>query len=184
MNNTLNIIAQAIGFIGTAFLVISYQQKKRRGIIVFQIFCSAFFALHFYLLGAYTGCAMNVLGGLRSTVYSYSEEKKWAKHNFWPVLFFIVFLAAGILTWKNIWSLLPTFAMCLSTISLWLRDPKKIRFLTSPTLPCWLVYNLMNKSIAGFITEIFTIISMATAIIRYDVLPNRKSKRANNSAIN
>jgi hypothetical protein len=59
--------------------------------------------------------------------------------------------------------------MLLTTVSSWFQSEKKIRFLTFPSSPCWLVYNVFNGSFAGVITEIFVMSSLIIAIIRFDI---------------
>lgn len=173
----LNIFAQLIGFIGTAFLFISYQQKVRKNILVFQTISSLFFMTHFFILGvfinsgAFTGCFMNVLGALRAFVYS-QNEKKWARSPLWVVFFLIAFSVAGILTadTESFWWLFPTMAMVLSTVTLWLQNPRLVRILTFPASPMWLTYNIVVRSYSGMVTETFVIISLLISIIRYDIL--------------
>ena len=73
----------------------------------------------------------------------------------------------------------PTWAiiaMLLTTVSNWFQSEKKIRFLTFPSSPCWLVYNVLNGSFAGVITEIFVMSSLIIAIIRFDIKKSKKNE--------
>ena len=42
------------------------------------------------------------------------------------------------------------------------------RALTVPVCVCWLIYNAVNRSLAGVCNETFTLISIAVAFFRYD----------------
>ena len=75
-------VAQIVGFGGAALNGLSFQQKKRKGIIGVQIGAAVLFIIHYILLGAYTGAALNFIGLLRSIVFI-NNDKKWAKSPVW-----------------------------------------------------------------------------------------------------
>ncbi len=164
-----NIIAQIIGVLGLLCNGLSFQQKKRKGILSFQICAAALFVVHYIILGAYTGAVINFLGMLRSIVFI-NSDKKWAKHPVWLGVFVVVFTVASIVTWVDWYSILPATAMVLTTISYWLKNETKIRLVTFPSSPCWLVYNILTGSVAGVLTECVVMSSLIIAIVRYDIL--------------
>lgn len=162
-------IVQAIGAVGMILAFISFQKNNNKQILLFQTIAAVAFTLHFWLLGAFTGAAMNVLGASRNIVF-YNREKRWANNRFWMYFFIALYIISGILTWENIFSLLPTLAMSLATVGLWIQNPKITRYVVLPTSPCWLIYNVVNKSISGVLTETFVMVSLFIAIIRFDIL--------------
>ncbi len=169
------IIGQIVGFIAMAIIVISYQQKTHKNILLFQMVSGLLFTVHFLLLGAYTGAIMNLLGALRSLVYS-NREKKFTSSVIWPILFTIGFAVSGILTWDGWISVVPLIAMIMSSIVLWIENPKINRALSIPTSTCWLVYNIKitEPSYAGIATEIFVLTSIIIGIIRLDIKKKNK----------
>lgn len=178
----LDIITQGIGFGGAALNFLSFQQNKRSRIIGFQIGAALLFITHYIFLGftsgeeAFTGAALNFIGLSRSIVFI-NNDKKWAKSHVWLVFFIIVSAIAGILTWESWYSFLPSTAMILTTISYWMKNETKIRFITFPSSPCWLVYNIITGSVAGIVTECIVMSSLIIAIIRYDVLKKDKVEK-------
>ena len=166
--DNLNLLAQIIGFGGTALTIIAYQQNKRKKILLCTVISAALFAIHYIILGAYTGAIMNILAASRSLVFM-NNTKKWAKSKIWVAVFMVIYTVACIATWDKWYSVLPLIAMLLTTVSNWFQSEKKIRFLTFPSSPCWLVYNILNASYAGIITEIFVMSSLIIAIIRFDL---------------
>ena len=62
-------IGQGIGIIGLLFAVISFQKNSSKGILLFQILASTAFILHFLLIGAYTGSALNFIGVVRNLLF-------------------------------------------------------------------------------------------------------------------
>ena len=179
----LNVVAQIIGFGGAGLNFLSFQQSKRRNIIGVQIGAAVLFIIHFILLGldgdgeAFSGAALNFIGLLRSIVFI-NNHKKWAKSPVWLVVFIVISTVAAVLTWEAWYSLLPSAAMILTTVSYWLKNETKIRLVTFPSSPCWLIYNVIVGSVAGIVTECFVMLSLIIAIVRYDIL--KKEKRVKN----
>ncbi len=180
----IDIITQGIGFGGAALNFLSFQQNKRSRIIGFQIVAALLFITHYIFLGftsgedAFTGAVLNFIGLTRSIVFI-NNDKKWAKSPVWLVVFIIVSAIAGILTWEDWYSFLPSTAMILTTVSYWMKDETKIRLITFPSSPCWLIFNIITGSVAGVVTECVVMSSLIIAIIRYDVLKKDKKKNEN-----
>ena len=103
-------VAQIIGFGVAAMNCISFQQNKRKRIIGCQIFAAVLFIIHYILLGAYTGAALNLIGLLRSVVFI-NNDKKWAKSPVWLVVFVIISAIGSVVTWVDWYSFLPAAAM-------------------------------------------------------------------------
>lgn len=171
----IDIITQGIGFGGAALNFLSFQQNKRSRIIGFQIVAALLFITHYIFLGftsgedAFTGAALNFIGLTRSIVFI-NNDKKWAKSPVWLVIFIIVSAIAGVLTWEDWYSFLPSTAMILTTVSYWMKDETKIRLITFPSSPCWLIFNIITGSVAGVVTECIVMSSLIIAIVRYDIL--------------
>ena len=178
----IDIITQGIGFCGAAFNFLSFQQNKRSRIIGFQIVAALLFITHYIFLGftngadAFTGAALNFIGLSRSIVFI-NNHKKWAKSPLWLVFFIIVSVIAGVLTWESWYSFMPPLAMILTTVSYWMKDETKIRLITFPSSPCWLIFNIITGSFAGIVTECVVMSSLIIAIIRYDVLKKEKVEK-------
>ena len=165
-----DIAAQLVGFVAMALLVSSFQMKTRAGILKVQLVSESLWVLHYFLLGAYTGMALNVVAAVRCYVYGRRGIKKWADSNYIPVMFFTVAVLTCIFTWSGPISLLPTASICLNSFVQWSKKPRIIRIFSIPGCACWLVFNYLSGSYAGVLTEILDLISIATAIVRYDVL--------------
>lgn len=71
----MEIITQLIGGIGVLASVISFQCKKHNKILLFRTLNEAFFALQYFLLGAYTGMVMNIIGCVRNIIFSKQVER-------------------------------------------------------------------------------------------------------------
>lgn len=157
------------------FSILSFQQNKHRGIILFQLLAGATFVLHFCCLGAYTGAALNTVDVLRSIIFI-NRGKKWADNVLWVVLFVGLCAVSCIFTWIGPLSLLPMTGMMLTTVSMWLKDPKWVRRISLPASPLWITYNALTKSYAGVCTELFVITSIIVGMLRHDRKRGKKEK--------
>jgi len=155
------------------FARLSFQKDNRKFTLIFHILASLFFAIHFGLLGAFTGATMSILAAIRGGFYNLRKSKKWINNPLIPYLFILIFLLGGILTWEGYRSLLPMFSVTLECIALWTFNTKKIRWLFLSARPTMIIYNILVGSLAGLAIEIFLIISLITAIIRFDVLKKK-----------
>ena len=86
-----------------------------------------------------------------------------------PAFVMVLFAAAGVYTYtlEGIISIIPTAAMLLSTVALFITKEKIIRILSLFVSPPWLIYDALSGSVAGVLCESFVIISIIVAMIRY-----------------
>lgn len=164
-----NIITQLIGFIGLMFAFICFQQNDYKKIRIFQIIIGIFFTIHFFMLGAYTGCVLNFISLLRAIVYFYKDDKKWASNKWWIFVFLSAFVFSTMLTWKNIWDILPLIGCFVLTFVLYVDSAKFTRLAIWPSSVVWIIYNFISGSIAGLVTELFNLSSIIIGIIRHDI---------------
>ncbi len=170
----LPIITQFFGIMGFILSILTYQQNTHKRIVILQVFSAMSFALHFYMLGAFTGAILNVIAFIRSIVY-YFKDKKWASSNLWIVFFAAISTIAGIVTWQDIFSILPILAMIFTGIAFGLRDPKLTRRFALPSSPLWMIYNIYSFSLGGILTETFNIISVLIGMLRFDKKKNEET---------
>lgn len=165
--DTKFIISQLIGFVAAALLLLSFQQRTHRRIVVMQA-CSGFlFAVQYFLLGAYEGMIGNVVGFTRSIAYSFRGKSKAVDHIACPVVFAILAGLGGLATYTNPASLLPMAAMMISSFAIWSPKTQQLRALTMPTSAMWLVYNVICSSYSGIVTEVLNLISIVIGLIRF-----------------
>jgi len=162
------IIAQIIGFIGLAFIVGSWQSKKRPLLLTLLLTGHLLFAAHYTLLAAWTGVGMNIVGAARAYVY-HQRHHKWAQHTYWISVFILLFCVAGFFGWEGVRSLLPVAGMTLECVVLWSKSTKTIRLGILASIPLWFIYNYLVQSFAGMLTGILVLISVSVGIYRYDV---------------
>ncbi len=168
------IISQTIGLIAAALLLLSFQQRTHKRIVLMQ-FCSGFlFALQYFLLGAYEGMVGNIVGFTRSIAYCFRGKSKFVDSIFCPIIFSVLAGLGGLLTYASPASLLPMIAMMISSFVMWSPKTQQLRALTVPTSLMWLVYNVICNSWSGTVTEICNLISIAIGLFRFREKKNSK----------
>ena len=172
----IEIIAQIIGYIATAIVLITFQFKTQKTIVIFQFFSTMLFTVHFYMLGLYAGALLNAVCAIRAIVFS-QKDKKWAGHPIWIGVFkLLTFIAYGIsvlflkedptpLTYFI--ELIPVAGNVITTIGM-RQEAKMCRRYTLCASPLWLSYNIIGHSQGGIITEVFSSISIIIGMIRLD----------------
>ena len=182
-----DIFVQVLGFVGIGLNLIAVQFNKYRTIIFFKTMGSLLFALQYFLLGAYTGMVMDLIGSIRNIIFTLNVKNKRSNKGY--VIFFACLTAiAGIITIAMTWdvskirwtddvklatilmvviSALSIFAKLISTISYSIANPHKMRLLNLPSAGCWLIYNFVAFTLAGTINEIMTLGSILIAEYRF-----------------
>lgn len=168
-----DVLIQLIGFAAMALGIFSFQMKKRNGILILQTVAGFLWGLQFFFLGKYTGAALNGVSVARNILYSFKEKHKWARSKLLPAAVITAFFLSGIFTYDGIISLCPTAAMIISSVALFISDEKKIRILSLFVSPLWLIYDAASFSIAGVISEIFTLTSIFIALYRFKKVPEK-----------
>lgn len=175
MDITMQIIIQAIGILGILASVIAFQTKKHNQILLFKTLNEFLFAIQYFLLGAYTGMAMNLVGCVRNTFLT-KQVEKGKKTTATVTIFSILFIVFGIFTWSGFKSILIMVAKVLSTVAYGNKNTSLVRVIILLTSIGWLTYNVCVFSIAGVLCEAFTIVSVIVGIIRFDIIPYIKQK--------
>lgn len=168
-SSPLMAVAQTFGFMAMAGAIICFQQKNRDRILIWQIVVTVLWTIHFILLKSPTGAAINAMQVVRSIIFLNKDKHAFTKWNGWPVVFTLITVALGIVTWEGPMSILPIIGTTFSTVSLWMKKPLTIRLLTLPVSVTWGIYDLLSGSVAGCCNETIAIINIIIAIFRVDL---------------
>ena len=161
-----DIIIQAIGIVAMGLAIFSFQSKESKGVLYLQVGSSTAWAIHFLLLGAYTGAILNAIAIVRNLLFSFKRYRFFAS-KWWIAVFSVIFTVVAVLTWEGWLSILPLVGMVTSSFAFFMKDANKLRYLYFLSSPPWLIYDAISKSIGGTITEAFCMISIIIALIRY-----------------
>lgn len=161
----MNTAAQIFGIAGIAMSFFIYIVRKRSSILLCKFTSDVIWAVHYILIGAWSGAALNVLAMARETVF-YNKEKKWASSRFWLYLFCTLTMLSGFLTWEGPSSLLPSVGSVCAVISFWCTKPINIRLLAAPAQALWTIYNIVHGSLTGGISSGLSLLSVIIGLVR------------------
>ena len=167
----LFIAGQIFGIAPVIFGFISFQAKTSRGIIFWQLATALGFSLHYFLIGAWTGAALNFVAVIKGICYYY-RDKAGSKSLFFPIFFSVLAVITTALTWQAWFSLFMLTGLLINTLSFALLPPKPVRYLMLAKAPITAMYNVFSFSVAGLIYESTVFISSLIGIIRYSKKQN------------
>lgn len=170
--------AQIIGFLGTIMVVIGMQQKKYDRIVLCKIMNEFISSIHYLLLAGYTGMIVNFASMFANGTYWYRNKKNKTTLPF-QIIFGIMFVVIGALSWQGFISIFVVIAKLVSSVSLGVKNPKVIRLFNLVSNPCWLTYNIYMGSIPGILGDSMVIISVIIAVIRLDILKTKTRSKEN-----
>ena len=169
------IIANICGFLAVAMFVFSYQFKNRNALIFINAGSRVLYILQYILLGAFEGAVMDCVA-LIVSVLAKGTNKANAKKYMIPMIIFsnLLIIAAGLLTYKDIFSLLHIVGVIFETGALWLVKEKNILILSAFGAPFWLAYNLIFRAYGASCGNVLTLVSIGLALIRQSSCKQKK----------
>ncbi len=197
MDKIIIIIAQVLGAVAILSNIYAMQFNKHGLIMLFKLIGSFLFCLQYFLLGAYVGMIMDLIGTIRNIVFAYlvKNGKKTTPYIiFFAVLTFFTGLFTVLETWDatllalSRWSSsaqiltviavvissLSIIAKLISTIAYGFKSAHVIRMLNLPSCSCWIIYNFVCFSFTGVLNELLTISSIIIAEIRFRKVKEEK----------
>lgn len=168
-----------IGVIAIAVKVTETQMKKRRKILFFASICNALWITYFILNGNFANAIVNTVGLIQLFVFSQREKHKWADSYFWLAFFIAVQIVASFFTWSSWFSIFSIVAGLISTVAYFVIDEKMYRYLFAVLVSLWVINGIVYFYWIALIHDVFALISIIIAIIRYNILGNKKAKEQN-----
>lgn len=167
-------VIQLIGFIGLALGVLAFQFKEHKHIVTCKMTSEIVFSLQYLLLGAWTAALLDFASATRNLLFCVLAKKG---HSTTPLIYifgaFVV--VVGILTFDSPISLMLIAAKLLTTISYGMKNERLLRYIALPSCIFWCIYNLYIGSLGGAIGDCLTLISLISAICKFDFPRQKKS---------
>ena len=168
MSETAYIIGQIFGGIAILFGFISYQVKTQRQLIFMQSATAVVFCLHYLLIGAYTGMAMNAVNVVRN--FFYDRRNKMGKNDIYtPLAFGLIQAAIGILTWNAWYSVFVFLGIVGNTVCMSFKNPQNVSKSILITSPLVFTYDAFAASYGGMVYEAVAWVSSIIGIVRATV---------------
>lgn len=160
------ILAQVCGLIALVLTVISVQFKTKEKIVMCSVLANIVVALQYFLLSALTGAVISVINAIRCFIFYLYKKKNMKPSIIVLVIFEIVAIISGIISWQNIWSLIPIIVTVIYTYGLWQDNVTVIRITTGIVGFGWAIYNLVVMAYVGALQETSQLISAIIALYR------------------
>ncbi len=160
-------MVQAIGFLGVALFIVSYQIRSNRALFLCQLVGCIVFCVQFFLMGAYTGAISLIVNIARNLLLIKSNDWKWAKSQVTLAAIILLLLVMTICTWAGWISILPFVSVAVTSIGYWTQNAQKIRLSQLFGSPCTLLYDILVHTWGGAVCEAITILSIIISIVRF-----------------
>ena len=165
MDTIVYFVGQGLGIVAIALGFLSYQMKTREGLVFAQFATAICFVLHYLMIGAYSGMALNIISVIRNYVY-FQLGKKGSVAKVWAVVFSVIMGAIGILSWQNWYSIFVVLGLIINSYCMSFSNPQSIRKSILVTSPLVLIYDVLVLSVGGAVYESIAIISAVIGILR------------------
>lgn len=163
------IVAQIIGLGAVALYLLSFQLKRRSGMVAVTCASNCLYVLQYLLLGAFSGAVLDILSTVSSFVATKKNEPKcYAKWIFLGLMFVILGSGCALAIAQNSnLELLALAGALLQTGGLWFEKEQTIRKFALAGAPFWLVYNFLSMAYGAAVGTILTMASAIVGLLRY-----------------
>ena len=162
----LFILAQICGIIALILTVIAVQFKTKEKIVMCSVFANIVVAIQFFLLNAITGAVVSIINTIRCIIFYYYKKKDMKPSIIILLIFEIIAVVSGIMSWQNIWSIIPIIVTVIYTYGLWQDNIKVIRITTGLAGLGWAIYDIIVMAYVGALQETSQLVSAIIALIR------------------
>ena len=166
MDKIIYFVGQGLGFVAIALGILSYQMKSQKNLLILQTANSLVFCIHYLMIGATSGMALNLVGVLRNATYFY-RHTKGGRGRFLPLFFTAVTAVIGVITWEAWYSVFIFSGIVIHCFCMSFSDAQKVRASILVTSPLVIVYDAFTFSVGGIIYESIAILSSVIGIIRH-----------------
>ncbi len=162
----VELAGQIISIAAMIITVLSFQMKKRSGILLFQVIGNVLFLLSYICLQTWAAVAINVIYIIRNITYMFKGKYRILDSVAVPVLFGAACVIMGLLTWGGVKDALAIVGALFGCAALYMTDEKKMLTIKVGDSLCWLVYNSWCMVTGGIICEVCNLASIALSLLR------------------
>ena len=161
------LIAQVFGFGALTSSILIYSRKERKSLLLCKAAQDLLWGTHYLLLSCYSAAASSAICLTRSFVF-YNSDKKWAKSRLWVLAYISFYLLSAVVTWQNIYSILPACASCVSTVAFYLKRPERTKALQMGASLITLSYNILqSNSLTVYLGVTLTLVTSVISLYQH-----------------
>lgn len=165
------IVNQVFAFIGLIFVIILYQQKDLKKMVILRNFATLFVFIGLCFLGNVSAILFCIVGLIRNliTLYyaykpNYNKELKYIS----SVLLILLLIVLNIIYWNNFMNLFSIILGSLSVITFMQTKPSTVRKMSVILKILSIIYYTLLLSPTNIVIEIIGVTSAIVGIIRLD----------------
>lgn len=162
-------VALIVGLCAVFFGLLSYQFRRRGGIIACSVVSRVLYVAQYVLLGAFEGAVMDLSAIPASMLAARKHTPFVQKHRtFWWLAGNVAVVLIGWIFWENMVSLFAIVGVLFEINALWMTKEKYIRLISLCSLPFWMAYNVLCGAWGSVVGNVLMVISIFTALYRHD----------------
>ena len=174
------IVNQILAFCGLVFVVISFQQKDSKKLLIYRNIATLFVFIGLCFLGNVSAIIFCGVGALRNLIALYFAFKPDIKKIIKVVLsslLVITLLVLNIVCWKNYMNLFSIFLGTLAVVTFMQSKASVIRKLSVVMEIFSIIYYSLLLSPTNVVIEVIGLTSAVIGIIRLDLKNKEKVKK-------
>ncbi|MCQ2978923.1 MAG: YgjV family protein [Clostridia bacterium] len=172
---TMEMASQVINLIGSSSNILGINFKEKRKTLICFIIGNILISTSLGLLHAWSGMIVQALFVTETIInYFYEKHNDESHYNIWVIIVYIIApLLVLLINFQSMYDLFVIFAGVLFPLSIVAKD-FNLRLLNFIAVMLWIPYNFHFAQYAGAImSTIFAIVNLI-AIIRYDILKDKR----------
>ena len=140
--NNIYIISQTFGFLAFTISLIAYHKKDKEKIFKTMLIANILDILHYFFLSAYSGCFTKIIALIRNEIIILKEKNQKLNNKIILLLIFTIYTVSGIVSYQNIFSILPILAATIYLFFIWNGNELQVKKVAFFCYFLWLIYNL------------------------------------------
>ncbi len=170
----INIIYVVVSILSIFLYILSVQFKKKKHILITQIFASLSYLTIYVIKGAWAGVAVEVLEETKDIIFIGYENKKKTIPLIILILFIISLFVVTFIFYDGYGSILPLVINIILFVSTYFKNPKWIRYVMVLCGFLWGCYNMYVGAHIIVVGNALEIVSACISIYRYRDEDNKK----------
>lgn len=162
----LAIVANICSILSLVAVVASYLLENKTQYLVAQVVANCLYGLQYTCLGGWSGVASSILAATRTVTFYIIDRRNKKPSVFLLIFFEVIILAFGILTYKDITSLIPVITGCLFTWASWQPSYKIICISGIIAGILWCIYNYYIGAYISIIASILEFCASLAGLIK------------------
>ncbi len=164
----MEVTAQIFSFLGLICYIISLQQNDKKRILQFHVIAYIFFAIQYFLLGAWSAAFMDIAALASSIMFYYNNKNTKKTPPYMLIIFILLMGITGIFTIKDLNSSIPIVMSIIFIYAIWQDNVSLIRLVSLIKSYTYILFNFVIGAYVSVIGNVIIIISALIAIIRFD----------------